>query len=185
MLPLMALLMLSFQTSAGEKVDADGDGLFCVMEDGENDGDAPIKFCGEDDQDKCDGIPNVSRDDDNCSVDLNGDGRFTLLDFSISRAKNDHLLSGFDYNWYNSFPENNRDYLYYEQFNMDPPVYPFSFGGNICFYPMRVIEYNKRLTAAGLPLLQTKPDGTVDFLVAQPGWHCFQPAGHHSYPEIR
>lgn len=171
------LMQHTYTTFAGELVDADGDGLYCVVED---DG----VYCNEDDQDRCDGIPNVSIDDDHCSVDLNGDGRFTLLDAAISRAKNDHLLEGFDYNFYISFPLNNTNYLFYEQFNISVPDYASNYGGNICFYPMRIIEYNKRLIAAGLPLLQTKPDGGVDFLVAQPGWHCFQPAGHHSYPVV-
>lgn len=176
---MFAVLFLIAPTfaSGGVLVDADDDGLYCIQED---DG----VYCGEDDQDRCDGIPNVSRDDNHCSVDLNGDGYFTLLDFSHSRAKNDHLIAGFDYNIFNAAPSNNRDYLFYGQFDLDVPIYPANFGGNVCFYPMRVIEYNKRLTAAGLPLLQTKPDGTVDFLVKQPGWHCFQPAGHHSYPLI-
>ena len=181
MLPLMALLMFSFQTSAaGEQVDADNDGLFCIEED-------DATYCNEDDQDKCDGIPNVSRDDDNCSVDLNGDGYFTQDDLHMivgmyPGSNGDHLLLG-DYNIFNAYY--NRDYDFYGQFGIPIPVYDPRFGGHICFFPMRVIEYNNRLIAAGLPLLQTKPDGTVDFNVIQqdPSGGCS--AVHHSYPAIR
>jgi hypothetical protein len=81
------LLLFSIPVFAGTKVDNDGDGLFCVMED---DG----LYCGEDDQDICDFIPNVSRDDGHCSVDRNDDGLFTLADVNIMLDQYDHRLGG-------------------------------------------------------------------------------------------
>ena len=133
------VLFFTMPVTAGTLVDHDQDGLFCVQED-------KGLFCGEDDQDKCDFIPNTSRDDGHCSVDVNGDGVFTIADIRQVQSVNDHKLGS-------------------------------GFGGNICFYMIRVTEYNRRLTLAGLPLLQRD----LPFMVVGAGAHCY---GHHTYPPI-
>lgn len=104
-------------------------------------------YCNEDGQDRCDGIPNVSLDDHHCSMDFNGDGLFTLVDVAIIQAQYDHPLGSGNY------------------------------GGNACFGMMRIVEYNKRLSTAGLQPLQLDQP----FIVVGAGAHCF---GHHVYPAI-
>lgn len=150
---LIALLFTVPTLYAGEEVDRDGDGFHCVVED---DG----TYCNEDGQDRCDGIPNISLDDDHCSVDRNDDGLFTLADFRVILVQNDHFLTGVPYP------------------NHEALGVPINFGGYVCFDIMRVIEYNRRLEAAGLPLLQRDQP----FLIAGIPSHCSKV--HHSYPEI-
>lgn len=139
----IVLIVFTIPVSAGMLIDDDGDGLYCVIED---DG----VYCGEDDQDKCDGIPNVSINDNHCSVDLSGDGYFTFIDLLINAVRIDH------------------------------PLAEGGYGGDACYYTIRVIEYNRRLAMVGLPLLQR--DLVSEFIVAVPPVHC---EGHHTYPPIQ
>jgi len=113
----MLLFVSPIALAGGVIVDNDGDGLTCMLED---DG---IK-CGEDDQDVCDFIPNIDRNDDHCSVDRNGDGQFTIADVKLMLAQNDHT------------------------------ILINTFGGYACYDILRVIEYNARLASAGLRSLQ-------------------------------
>jgi len=147
------LFLLSGYVHAGELVDADNDGLYCVMEDDN-------KYCGEDDQDKCDFIPNVSRDDDHCEIDFNNDDKFTIADVMMMLAQNDHRLTGTVYPNY-----------------VEVGV-PWNFGGFICFDSKKVIKYNNDLFAAGLQLLQL----ALPVIVVSEGVHCG--LDHHSYPPI-
>lgn len=146
------LMLLPFYLSAGTQVDEDGDGLYCVIED---DG----KYCNEDGQDRCDGIPNVSLNDNHCDMDRNGDGKFTIVDVKLIFSQNDHLITGIPYPNYIALG------------------LPANFGGYVCFDIMRAIEYNKRLSESGLPLLQ----GAELFILVGYPPHCL---GHHSYPAI-
>ncbi len=150
---LLLTLVLSFNLYAEEVIDTDGDGFTCTLED---DG----LYCGEDDQDKCDGIPNISLDDDHCSMDYNADGLFTLDDVRIIQSQKDHYLTGFPYPFYESLG------------------LPSNFGGYACYDMLRAIEYNRRLEAAGLPPLQVNQLFAI--AIAPP--HCG--TDHHSYPPI-
>lgn len=149
----IVLFVFAMPVSAGTVVDNDKDGLSCVLED---DG----LHCGEDGQDICDFIPNVSRDDGHCDVDFSGDGKFTLIDVMMMLAQNDHRLTGTIYPNY-----------------VEVGV-PWNFGGFVCFDVKKVIKYNNDLIAAGLPLLQLDQP----FIVVTEGVHCS--LDHHSYPPI-
>lgn len=131
--------------------------------------DGRIKADSEGIVDQCPNIPNISLSDKHCSIDLDGDGYFTLKDFL---------------------------YLPYDHYYLAAPTITFpnyktlgvpdNFGGFGCFYHLRLLEYNRRLKEKGLPALESvQPDGEMNFKVYQAPRHCTLPAGHHSYPIIQ
>lgn len=163
---VLMLLMVSL-AHAGTEVKVVDDGVILDFSypqyvDPDNDGiptyrkfvlhfeDDGIYFEGEGAFDLCSFIPNLNNEQAYCDMDIGGPNPGSVPDGKVDRWDLAKAL-----NWY------------------DHPLADTGYGGDACFYWMRFVEYNRRLTAAGLPYFL--------FGVFEPP-HCTRV--HHWYPDF-